>query len=121
MWMKLMAFMELQNAPPCSQSPPLDPILSQLDPVHIITFYSLKIRVNIIAQSSPSSPLWCPPVWFSALKFVCICNFLHSSRMFCVSSALVNIFCEYFKLKLFVRRSYIRNLKTSVICYSQLC
>jgi hypothetical protein len=49
-------FYELQNASPCSHSPPLDPILNQLDQVHTITFYSLKIRVNTLLGLSLSLP-----------------------------------------------------------------
>ena len=37
--------------------PPV-PILSQLDPVHALTTFFLKIHLNIIVPSTPESPQW---------------------------------------------------------------
>ena len=38
--------------------PPPRPILSQLDPVHTLTFYFLKIHLNINLPSTPGFPKW---------------------------------------------------------------
>jgi len=38
--------------------PPLDPILSQLDPIQTLTSHFLKIHLNIILPSTPESPKW---------------------------------------------------------------
>jgi hypothetical protein len=38
--------------------PPPFLILSQLDPVHTLTFHSLKIHLNIVLLSMPGSPKW---------------------------------------------------------------
>ena len=38
--------------------PPPVPILNQLDPVHNLTCYLLKIHLNIILSSSSGSPQW---------------------------------------------------------------
>jgi hypothetical protein len=38
------------------KSPPLVPILSQIDPVHITQFYFSKIHFNIILPPSPGLP-----------------------------------------------------------------
>jgi hypothetical protein len=40
--------METEGSLPCSQEPPLAPILSQIDPVHTITSYLCKIHFNIV-------------------------------------------------------------------------
>jgi len=39
------------------RSPPLDPILSHLNPVHTFTFYFFKIHFKIIFPSMPRSSL----------------------------------------------------------------
>ena len=47
--------------------PPV-PILSQLDPVHTPTSYSLKIHLNIILPSPPGSPKWSLSLTFPQLS-----------------------------------------------------
>jgi hypothetical protein len=44
--------------------PPTFSILSQLNPVHTPTSYSLKIHRNIIHPSTPGSPNWSPSLRF---------------------------------------------------------
>jgi hypothetical protein len=41
-------FMELEGSSPCSQGPPLVPILSQIDPVHTFPSHLSKIYFNIV-------------------------------------------------------------------------
>jgi hypothetical protein len=45
------------------KSPPLDPVLSQINPVHVLTIF--KIHSNIILPSTPASPRRCSPFMFS--------------------------------------------------------
>jgi len=51
-------FMEPEGSLPHSQVPATVPNLSQLDPVHTLTSNVLKIRLNIIIQSTPFSSKW---------------------------------------------------------------
>jgi hypothetical protein len=48
-------------------SPPLDPVLSQLNPVHPIDPYLLKVHLNVILPPTPRSSQWSlafgPPPW----------------------------------------------------------
>jgi hypothetical protein len=44
---------------------PLDLILSQMNPMHILTSYLLKIHFNIILQCITKSLKWFPPFPFS--------------------------------------------------------
>ena len=71
--------------------PPPVPTLCQLDPVHITTFFFLKIHLNIILPTTPGSPKWSlslrfphqNPVYDSSLPHTChIPRPSHSSRFY---------------------------------------
>jgi len=53
-------------------NPPLDRILSQMNPVHNLIPYSLKIHFNIVFLPTSGSPKWSFPVRFPDNNFVCI-------------------------------------------------
>jgi len=52
------------------KNPSFDPILSQMNPVHILTSCFLKIHFNIILPSTPSSTKWPYSFTFSDQYFV---------------------------------------------------
>jgi len=52
------------------KSPPLIPVLSQIDPAHTLTSSFFKIHFNIILSSTPRSPKWSHPFRFSVWTFV---------------------------------------------------
>jgi hypothetical protein len=49
---------ETKGSLPWSKSPPMEPILSQMSPVHTHTFYSCTIHFIIIFLSTPKSLKW---------------------------------------------------------------
>jgi hypothetical protein len=51
-------FMNPEGSLPCSQNPPLDPILSQLNPVRSIDPYLPKVHLNVILPLKPWSSQW---------------------------------------------------------------
>jgi len=57
--------LNLGGSVPCSQGPPLDPILSQMNPFHIPTPCFINIHFTIILSSTPRSPKWSLPFRFS--------------------------------------------------------
>jgi hypothetical protein len=63
-----------------SAPPPPVPILSQLDPVHNSTSYSLKIQLNIILPSTPRSTKWSLPQVSTPKS--CLRSFLSHTRYF---------------------------------------
>jgi hypothetical protein len=56
--------MEPEGSLSVHKNPALDPILSQLKPIHIFTSYFLKIHINIILPSTPTSPKYSFPLRF---------------------------------------------------------
>jgi hypothetical protein len=50
--------MELQGSLPCSHTPPLDPILSQSNPVRPIDPYLPKVHLKVILSPTPRSSNW---------------------------------------------------------------
>jgi hypothetical protein len=63
------------------KSPPLVPVLSQINPVHTFPLYSLKIHSNIIFSSSSRSSKWSPPFRFSNQNTVRNSYISHASYM----------------------------------------
>jgi hypothetical protein len=59
------------------KTPPLDPTLRQLHPVHTLPFYFHKIRSNIIFPSTPRSSKWTLTIRLSK-KIECICHRTHA-------------------------------------------
>jgi len=57
------------------KSPPLVPILNQMNPVHNFPPYFPKIHSSVIFSSTPRSPEWCLPYRFCDKHFVCIVIF----------------------------------------------
>jgi hypothetical protein len=51
-------FTEPEGSLPCSQSPPLDPILGQPNTVRPIDAYLPKVHLNVILPPTPRSSLW---------------------------------------------------------------
>jgi hypothetical protein len=54
------------------RSPPLNPILGQMNPVYSVTPYSSIIHFNIILPPTSRSPKRSLPLMFSDPNFVCI-------------------------------------------------
>jgi len=69
--------MEPEDSLPWSQSPPLVPILSQMNPVQTLPHYFPKIRSNIIFPTTPISSKWSFPFRSSNQNILCI------SHLFC--------------------------------------
>jgi len=59
--------MEPEGSLPCSQQRATDPVLCQMNSVHILAPYFLKIYLNIIVK-------WSLPFRFSGHNFVDICH-----------------------------------------------
>jgi hypothetical protein len=55
------------------KSPPLAPILSQIDPIHTIPFYLSKINFNSVDPSTSWSSQWSLSLWISHECPICIC------------------------------------------------
>jgi hypothetical protein len=64
-----------------NNSPPMVPILSQMNPVHIFTPYFPKIHSNIILPSTPRCTEWSFPFRFSNLSTVSIFLLSHRYRI----------------------------------------
>jgi hypothetical protein len=70
-------FIELEGSLPCSQEPPLVPILGQIDPIHIIPFCTSKIHFNIVHSPTPWPSQWSLSFWLSNQNPICIPRLLH--------------------------------------------
>jgi hypothetical protein len=75
-------FMEIEDRLPCSEQPITDAILSQTNPVYILTYCFAEIDFNIISSSTPCSPKYSSLHVFQ-LKFCMDFSFLT-----CVTRAL---------------------------------
>jgi hypothetical protein len=58
-------FMEPEDSLPRSKSPPLVPILSQIDPINTISSYLSKIHFNIVHPPTSWSSQWSLSFWIS--------------------------------------------------------
>jgi hypothetical protein len=94
--------METERSLPCSQEPPLFPILSQMHPVHIFSPYFRKIHSNIIILSEIRSFKSTPPFSLSAHNFIRI---YYPSHAFYMNAHLIPLdmttltkFVEAYKL-----------------------
>jgi hypothetical protein len=54
----------------CSKEPPTGPILSHINPIHIITFYLSKIDFNVVHPPTSWSSQWSPSFWLSHQNIV---------------------------------------------------
>jgi hypothetical protein len=54
------------------KSPPLIPILSQINPTHTVSSYLYKIHFNIVHPPTPWSSQWSLTFWFSHQYPICI-------------------------------------------------
>jgi len=66
---------------PVNKSPPLIPILSQMNPFHTLPTYFSKIHSNIIFPSTPRSSATSPPSTFSDEKFIRFYHLSHACYM----------------------------------------
>jgi hypothetical protein len=80
-------------------SPSMAPVLSQINPVHILHLYFLKAHFNIILPSTPRSSEWSLPFRFSNLN-VCFSHPLCALHVPPISSSSITIiiFGKEFKL-----------------------
>jgi hypothetical protein len=74
-------FMESEGSLPCSESPPLVPILSQINSIHTIPSYLSKIHFNIVHPPTSRSSQCSLTVWLSHHYPICIPLLPHSCYM----------------------------------------
>jgi hypothetical protein len=67
------------------KSPPMVPILSQIDPIHTIPPYLSKIHFNIVHPPMSWSSQWSLSFWISLQYPICIPLLPHSCYMACPS------------------------------------
>jgi hypothetical protein len=54
--------MEPEDSVPCLQEPTTEPILSQTNPIHVLTLCFFKIYFNIVLPPMPISSKWSLPL-----------------------------------------------------------
>jgi hypothetical protein len=81
---------------PVHKSPPLDPLLSHLNPVHNLTPYIFKINFNIILPPT----LWSLPFRFSDQNLVCMSHLYNA----CYISSRVSSYCAPTGIKIKLAR-----------------
>jgi hypothetical protein len=78
-------FMESEGSYRVNKSPPLVPILSQIDPIHTIASYLSKIHFNTVHPPTSCSSQWSLTFWLLSQYPICIPILPYSCYMPCPS------------------------------------
>jgi hypothetical protein len=105
---------------------PLGLILSQINPVHILTPYLLKSHFNIILPFMPSSPKWSRPFRFPIISIMLSLHDVHKREHIGLSCLSVHLHIstrELFDfLLLVINMANLRDgSNTSNLCQSHFC